>query len=77
MGAHWMGRSWAAMREAARKMHEGVYHDLREVSILYHRRQDAVDIVFVDWGWASRAEQVKYPAMMNMEVHRHQGAVPH
>ena len=68
------------MREAARKMHQGgyVHGDLCEVNILYQRRcQDIVDIVFVDWDWAGLAKEVKYPAMMNMEVLRHPDAVPH
>ena len=77
------GQIVAAMREAARKMHEGgfVHGDLRDVNILYrhphHRRQDIVDIIFVDWDWAGLAKEVKYPTMMNMEVPRHPGAVPH
>ena len=78
------GQIVAAMREAVRKMHEGgfVHGDLRDVNILYrrrrhHHRQDIVDIVFVDWDWAGLAKEVKYPAMMNMEVLRHPDAVPH
>ena len=68
-----------AMREAARKMHEGgfVHGDLRDVNILYRHRQDIVDIAFVDWDWAGLAKEVKYPTLMNMEVPRHSGAVPH
>ena len=70
----------AAIREAVGKMHEGgwVHGDLRDVNILYCRQEtcNKVEIVFVDWDWAGREEEVEYPLTMNMEICRHPDVEP-
>ncbi|CAG8606856.1 1131_t:CDS:2, partial [Paraglomus occultum] len=70
-----------AVKETAVKMHrKGFVHgDLRDVNILYHCQQarDRVDILFIDWDWAGKEGEARYPPTMNPKISRHQNAVAH
>ena len=54
-----------------------VHGDLRDLNILFRCQvaYDRVDILFIDWDWAGKAGEVKYPSMLNPKITRHQNAV--